>query len=71
MDDIRTAGVGTSSARAAARGFVTYHHVPASMSNSSTIAAFPAIEASKPVTKRDGYTPTRNWHPARRPPGTT
>jgi hypothetical protein len=41
------------------------------MSAQPMFAGIPAIEATKPATKRDGYEPTRNWYPARRPPGST
>ena len=71
MDDIRTAAVATSTSRALAHVAVASMHATASMSAQSTFAGFPAIEATKPATKRDGYEPTRNWYPARRPPGST
>ena len=82
MDDIRTAPVATSTSRALvsvaavsshARSSVTaaFGHGSASMSAKPMFAGIPAIEATKPATKRDGYEPTRNWYPARRPPGST
>ena len=71
MDDIRTAVVGTSTTRALVHVASASRHATASMSARSTFAGMPAIEATKPATKRNGYEPTRNWYPARRPPGST
>lgn len=71
MDDICTATVSTSSSRALVHVASASRHATASMSAQPTFAGFPVIEATKPATKRNGYEPTRNWYPARRPPGST
>lgn len=71
MVDIRTATVRTSSSHALVHVAFASSHATASMSAQPTFAGMTAIEAMKPATERNGYEPTRNWSPTRRPPGST